>query len=355
MILLETPMPYLAPSELPSPLLVKTGWPWEVTDRPQAIDRPSSSSSWPRMSIVTPSYNQGRFIEETIRSVLLQGYPNLEYIIIDGGSSDDTVEIIRKYEPWLAYWVSEPDHGQSHAINKGFRQATGDILAWLNSDDVYQPGALYAAAATFQQHPQAGLVYGRVAKCDQDSRPLGSGWGQTFDLAGIFRGANPVAQPSAFFRRAPFDHVGELDESLHFVMDTELWMRLGLASEVVFVDEILAKFRYYPLSKSGRGGLPFAEEWYAVVCRAFETWSLPHRLYSQRKSALARLLMLLAHEHHELADYTKARLYTLRALYQDPGILSDAQMRDRCLRYLIGRRWVLRLKSLRTWIQMVGR
>jgi glycosyltransferase involved in cell wall biosynthesis len=315
-------------SELPPPPPDRTGWPW-AEESPQLPD--------------------------TIRSVLLQGYPNLEYIIVDGGSADESVDIVRRYEPWLAYWISEPDRGQSHAINKGFREAAGDILAWLNSDDVYWPGILRPAAVTFQQHPQAGLVYGRTTICDQGGKPLGRPWGQPFDLAGVFRGVIPVPQPSAFFRRSVFDRVGELDESLRLVMDTELWLRLGLASQAVFVDEVWSNFRYYPQSKSGQGRLPFVEEWYDVICRAFETWPLPDRLYRQRKSTLARLLIQLAHEHHELADYTKGRLYAFRALFQDPGVLKDAQLRDCCLRYLIGRQWALRLKSLKMRIQMVGR
>src|SRR5947207_6789592 len=127
--------------DLPAPPSGRKGWPWtEAT--PKAPEKSTPNFSWPRISIVTPSFNQGQFIEETIRSVLLQGYPNLEYIIIDGGSTDNTVGVIKKYEPWLAYWVSEKDRGQCDAINKGFARATGDIFAWLCSDDVYAPGAL---------------------------------------------------------------------------------------------------------------------------------------------------------------------------------------------------------------------
>ena len=145
-------------SELPPPPPGKSGWPW-TEETPMAPPTLPDGSPWPRVSIVTPSYNQGQYLEETIRSVLLQGYPDLEYIIIDGGSTDESVTIIEKYAPWLAYWVSEPDRGQSHAINKGFARATGEIYAWLNSDDYYWPGAIVIAARAVLQHLHS--AYGR--------------------------------------------------------------------------------------------------------------------------------------------------------------------------------------------------
>ena len=146
-------------NELPPPLSEKTGWPW-TEGSPKLTDHMTNGNRWPLVSIVTPSYNQGQFIEETIRSVLLQGYPNLEYIIIDGGSTDNSVEIIRKYEPWLAYWVSEPDNGQSEAINRGWSISQGDILAWLNSDDMYTQNAIQTAVSTLQRHPEMTMIYG---------------------------------------------------------------------------------------------------------------------------------------------------------------------------------------------------
>ena len=135
----------------------KTGWPWTEIPEPMPETLPDGSP-WPKISVVTPSFNQGQFIEETIRSVLLQGYPNLEYIIIDGGSTDNTLEVIRKYEPWLTYWVSEPDRGQSHAINKGIGKAMGEILFWLNSDDLVLPSVFFRIAKMFRIHLDVLLI-----------------------------------------------------------------------------------------------------------------------------------------------------------------------------------------------------
>jgi len=132
-------------STLPKPPPGRTGWPW-ITEAGWDSASDSVKRDVPRITVVTPSFNQAEFIEETIRSVLLQGYPNLEYIVIDGGSTDGSVEVIEKYSPWLTYWCSEPDRGQSHAINKGFERATGEILGWINSDDILYSGALQAAA-----------------------------------------------------------------------------------------------------------------------------------------------------------------------------------------------------------------
>ena len=144
-------------SQLPSASQGRIGWPWTEAVPPLAATAPDGRA-WPKISVVTPSYNQGKFIEETIRSILLQSYPNLEYIIIDGGSTDDSVQIIRKYEQWLTYWVSEPDRGQAHAINKGFARCTGELMGWINSDDSLFPNALHYLAVAHQKQPQAILL-----------------------------------------------------------------------------------------------------------------------------------------------------------------------------------------------------
>jgi len=150
-------MPCPTLSELPPPPLGKAGWPW-TKESPQLPDAMPDGHPSSRVSIVTPSYNQEQFIEETVRSVLLQGYPNLEYIITDGGSTDDSVDTIHKHEPWLAYWVSEPDRGQAHGINKGFLRSGGDILGWINTDDTYEKGAVSLVAAFMAERPEADVL-----------------------------------------------------------------------------------------------------------------------------------------------------------------------------------------------------
>ena len=147
--------------DLPPPPADKSGWPWTEQSQPLP-ERMPDGSEWPRISIITPSYNYGQFLEETIRSVLLQGYPNLEYIIIDGGSADNSVEIIRKYEPWLQYWISEPDNGQTDAIQKGFSKSTGVVWNWLNSDDILEKNALQHIAKAFKNNPCATLLFGEL-------------------------------------------------------------------------------------------------------------------------------------------------------------------------------------------------
>ncbi|MBI1792664.1 MAG: glycosyltransferase [Chloroflexi bacterium] len=215
-------------SELPPPPPGKTGWPW-TEETPQLPDIMPNGSPWPRISIVTPSYNQGQFIEETIRSVLLQGYPNLEYIIIDGGSTDNSVEIIKKYAPWLAYWVSEKDRGQSHAINKGFERSTGEIMAWLNSDDILLWGALGNAALCMPF--TADVVLGIGARYYIDSNSTITGFrpilfGQT-NLSFISWGLSPgIYQESSFWNRSAWAHCGPLNENLYGAFDLEFFGRI---------------------------------------------------------------------------------------------------------------------------------
>lgn len=215
--------------QLPPPPPHKTGWPW-TEECPQLLKAMPDGRPWPRMSIVTPSFNQGDFIEKTIRSVLLQGFPNLEYVIIDGGSTDNSVEIIQEYSPWLSHWVSEPDRGQSAAINKGFTYATGDLLAWLNSDDYYMPGALQTIAKTATANPEASVFVGSARIVDRkgeiisDKEPPAE-----IDLESLYNWMNrrDFMQPSCFFRKAAWEAGGPLDENLHLALDLDLWLRLA--------------------------------------------------------------------------------------------------------------------------------
>lgn len=196
----------------------------------------------PKFTVVTPTYNQGAFIEKTIDSVLSQGYPNLEYIIIDGGSKDSTVEIIKKYERHLAYWVSEPDRGQSHAINKGMGRASGQYLTWLNSDDWYLPDTVHEFVELFRSNPNAGVVVGTGQKVDENNNvvyrkepntPL------TVDtLYGWLSGGN-FMQPSSAFTSDAWAQCGPLDENEHIAMDLDFWLRLAIAGYTFAVTDKL--------------------------------------------------------------------------------------------------------------------
>ena len=177
-----------------------TGWPLFSEPQPSPPNFPVGVSL-PKISIVTPSFNQAQYLEETIRSVLLQGYPNLEYIIIDGGSTDGSVEIIKKYEPWLTYWVSEPDSGQSHAINKGFRKSTGEIMAWINSDDYYEGDAFSTIAETFIMTTNTLWVAGKCEFIDIDGQKS-NGWGKPIEQIERWFVGPVVMQPGVFWRRA---------------------------------------------------------------------------------------------------------------------------------------------------------
>ncbi len=162
---------FLCVEDLPKPGNEEKGWPWTRGSGKLPAKMPDESP-WPKITVVTPSYNQGQFLEETIRSVLLQGYPDLEYIVIDGGSSDNSVAIIKKYERWLTYWESQPDRGQCHAVNKGWAKAKPGIWAWLNSDDTYFPGTLPKAALALKKHPAVKLVYATVSHTDEENLHL---------------------------------------------------------------------------------------------------------------------------------------------------------------------------------------
>ena len=210
------------------------------------------NAPFPLVSIVTPSFNQARYLEATIQSVLSQNYPRLEYIIVDGGSTDGSVEIIKRYESKLAWWVSEKDQGQTDAINKGFAHAKGNFLAWINSDDTYEPNAISSAVKFLQQHPEVGLVYGDANYINEDGRIIGRFPAAQTDLIRLRRGYVHIPQQAAFFRADLWRAVEPLDPSFYFAMDYDLWVRLAARSQVKYIPQTWANFRLHTSGKTIR-------------------------------------------------------------------------------------------------------
>jgi glycosyltransferase involved in cell wall biosynthesis len=271
--------------KLPPPPQGREGWPWTEA-APPLPERAPDGSAWPRVTVVTPSYNQATFIEETIRSVLLQGYPNLEYIIVDGGSTDGSADIIARYADHLTWWVSEPDEGQSDAINKGFRRATGDIVAWLNSDDVYVPGALAESAGYLAQHPEIDVVYGDVRFIGPDGAFRGIEAGNAFSEKRLFGNLFSLTQPTAFVRRSSAERVGLLRTDLHYIMDLEWWLRLAAnGARFAYHAGERAIFRFHSESKTVSQEIRFATECDLVVSAFYADPALPDRLRKWERRA----------------------------------------------------------------------
>jgi glycosyltransferase involved in cell wall biosynthesis len=218
-----------------------------------AIPPQYKTDNLPKITIITPSFNQGQYIEETIRSVLLQNYPNLEYIIIDGGSTDDSVIIIKKYEKWIHYWVSEPDEGQSDAINKGFAQATGDVFNWLNSDDLLAPNALWEIATHFSKDNQTSVLIGKL-QVIRDNNLLKDKYGmQCLKDVESTMSFGRMSQPALFFRLEKIKILRGVDKRFHYCMDLDLWYRYLLTfglSNIISTEQTLAYYRIHDATKS---------------------------------------------------------------------------------------------------------
>ena len=206
----------------------------------------------PLITIVTPSFNQGPFLERTIRSVIEQDYPHIEYMVIDGGSSDNSLEIIKKYENRLSYWISEKDKGQSDAINKGWKRARGTYCAYLNSDDALAPGSVSKIAESFQHYPEAVVVYGDYTFIDEHDRTIEICKGRQTDFKGLLlNGQMPaIAQPSSFYLTSLVKEVGFIDTSLHLSMDYDLLLKLSQRGEIKYIPEQISFFRLHSNAKS---------------------------------------------------------------------------------------------------------
>ncbi|MFM7217974.1 MAG: glycosyltransferase family 2 protein, partial [Bacteroidota bacterium] len=222
--------------------------------------------TYPRISVIMPSYGQAEYIEASIRSVLDQGYPELEFIVIDGGSTDGTVDIIRRYADRISYWISEKDSGQSQAINKGLKVCSGELITWLCSDDTYLPGTLAAFSELYRQRPDAGLYHGKSILFGRDRREKVIGASHV-DLPLRYFACIPFPQPGSFFSRHAMEKVGYLDESLHFAMDYDLFARIALAMPVVSTEQVFSRYRLHPGSKSMNQLEKFTAEWTKVFSR----------------------------------------------------------------------------------------
>lgn len=239
----------------------------------------------PKISVITPSFNQANYLERTLRSVLDQQYPNLEYIVIDGGSTDRSVDIIRRYADRLAYWVSEPDRGQTDALNKGLRRATGEWVAWQNSDDIYFPGAFHALAMAAARHPEAGLIIGDMMLIDGQDRPLRDIRYIKPSYQALLAEGMLLANQASFWRRSVQEQVGLLDETLHCSFDYDWFLRLTEHVEAIHVKSIWGALRLHSETKTSLQTQRFQEENQRILTgREIPQWK--KRLYQLRRLAL---------------------------------------------------------------------
>ena len=271
------------------------------------------------ISVVTPSFNQGRFIRQTIDSILRQGYPGLEYYVLDGGSTDDTVEILKSYGNRFR-WISGPDKGQTAAINRGWQETSGEIITWVNSDDLLHPGALEKVAAFFRAHPEIDWIYGDCDYIDAQGGFLHSYPVRPYSFSSLLLAeVNYIPQPATFLRRRVFEKVGLLDESLAYIMDLDYWLRAGVQHTAAYIPENLACLRLHPSSKSLSGLARFPAEFVRVYQRLFEQPGLPPAVQALRKRGMA----LAYHRAADAAFWAnclpEARSYAWKSFWLQPG------------------------------------
>lgn len=274
-------------------------WDWPFTADPTVLPGKSLAiRKWPRISVITPSLNQAEFLERTIRSVLLQNYPDLEYIIIDGGSTDNSVEIIEKYADSLAYYVSEPDRGYIHAINKGLNRVTGEIVCWLSSDDFYLPGTLHTVARNLAAETNRMAIVGHVMKVYLDGRPAQKIIGRYSSLDRLLKFwlGYQMHQPSIFWRREVFESIGYLSEERDLIADFDYWVRIARQYRFHNVDRVLSCATHHARAKTSDNcsgyhaqlrrhaknywGSPFKPNYWFLKISMFKALTLRHCLES---------------------------------------------------------------------------
>ncbi len=308
----------------------------------------------PIISIITPSYNQGRYLEENIHSIAGQGYQGVEHIIIDGGSTDNSVDIIRQHAGKLTYWISEPDQGQTDAINKGLAVAKGDIITWINSDDLLMPDALEKVAAYFDKHPEAGLIHGQTVLFSESSSRVHGG--DKDDLPYRYLAGVPFPQPSSFFTRKALELAGGLDPELHYGMDYDLFVRIALQFDLLKVEDVFSKYRLHDESKTMTDSAAFARDWSKTFSKLLRSFSFTEDLIRQLddlgiyvpgtdtfgvaksfdRSFLERsflyFLFYQVHFYYEALDMDKVRMITQHIKSIDPAFLKQTGLQPVYLR-----------------------
>lgn len=331
-------MKALTLNDLPAPPLGKVGWPWTEQSEPASVRIPSGSEC-PPISIVTPSYNQGKFIEETIRSVLLQGYPNIEYIIIDGGSTDNTIEIIKKYEAFLAFWVSEKDAGQSHGINKGLHRATGDLVGWQNSDDFYYPNVFFEATFKAKLFPSYDIFYGTKTYLNLEAQGIFTEDVNMsdFDLLKMIPNSN-MSNQSMFFRQKIFQEGNFLDQSFDHCMDTEFfWRLIERGYKFKFASELRGCYRLHEDCKGKSDNNSYFSDTLKIHERIYLNRNFNHKV---RKKAwqFLRSSCLDLYGKSQLREFRKRckKLWTLSGFAINNPILLDIEIISKYLLSLFG-------------------
>lgn len=308
--------------------------------------------AWPKITVSTPNYNFAEFIEETIRSVLLQGYPDLEYVVTDDGSTDGSAAVIRKYEPWLAHWETQENRGQSHAINQGWRRGSGDIFAYLNSDDCLKPGALAAVAGVIEPSEGRYIVFGDCEVVDEEGKKIGYCRGRlprADNLLKYWEHDFTIPQPAVFFHRDVLERIGYLDETLHYVMDYDYWVRVSAHYRFHYVNQPLAIMRDHSRAKTSTVMYELLEpEWFKILKKNWGRLSPGTRLryYLQARNYRSNLLRINA--YHLMAGLSSPsfRRKIISSLVSNPFNLFNEKFIAALFRAILGHRYTDRIKCL---------
>lgn len=304
----------------------------------------------PLVSIITPSFNQARFLEQTIQSVVTQDYPNLEYIVIDGGSTDGSVEIIRKYSDRISYWISRKDNGQAEAINEGFKRATGKYIAWLNSDDLYLPGCIQTAVKALENAPDAAMAFGQVDVINEQGRRVGMFRPVSYQFENLLTYKIILPQQAAFFRRQILDKIGVLNTNLHFALDHEFFLRIGAYYPITDIPNVIAQYRLSSINKGTTLRYKWAEEFVRVLDIFFLHSETQQMFFSLKKQAYAGAYYSAACSLLDDGSYSQSRHSYRAAVSRHIPFLFTIRWWIGFIRTFLGRRGNTIYLSLKVWM-----